>query len=158
MKAGYQPGTDLPLTGLSSKINGTYGLDTEQPTAVTNPSLIDQAVAAAVDEAWPDVKRPGILGCSALSLRNRDLNLLNPRERPGSQPLFVVTPSMSMSLRALPSCRRTLGLQEARQRGLPSRCGSNMSTDQSLGFPPTAYLCCHALTNLATLVAVTIRA
>ncbi len=61
MSAGFRPGTDLSLTDPASKINGKYGLDPNQPTKVLNPSLIDPAVAAAIDGSWELVKRPGIV-------------------------------------------------------------------------------------------------
>ena len=61
MAAGFRPGTDLALTGPSSKINARYGLDPRTPRVVLNPSLIAPAVAAAIDQSWQEVKRPGIV-------------------------------------------------------------------------------------------------
>jgi Ca-activated chloride channel family protein len=61
MAAGFRPGTDLSLTGPASKINGRYGLDHTKPVVVLNLSLIGPAVAAAIDQSWEEVKRPGIV-------------------------------------------------------------------------------------------------
>jgi hypothetical protein len=61
MAAGFRPGTDLNLDYPGSKISSAYGLDPSKPTVVVNPSLTDPAVAAAIDQAWEDVKRPGIV-------------------------------------------------------------------------------------------------
>ena len=61
MSAGFRPGTDLPLTGPGSKINARYVLDPRTPSVVLNPSLIAPAVAAAIDQSWQEVKRPGIV-------------------------------------------------------------------------------------------------
>ena len=64
MAAGFRPGTDISLTDPSSKINARYGLDPTKPATPTdslNPSLIDPAVAAAIDESWEFVKRPAIV-------------------------------------------------------------------------------------------------
>ena len=61
MAAGFRPGGDIPLTDPSSKINARYGLDPAKPTATLNPSLIDPAAAAEIDENWQLVKRPGIV-------------------------------------------------------------------------------------------------
>ena len=60
MAAGFRPGTEISLDDPNSKITHEFGLDPTGPTTVLNPSLIDPAVAAAIDEAWVDVKRPGI--------------------------------------------------------------------------------------------------
>jgi Ca-activated chloride channel family protein len=60
MAAGFRPGTDISLDDPNSKITREFGLDPNGPTTVLNPSLIDPAVAAAIDEAWVDVKRPRI--------------------------------------------------------------------------------------------------
>ena len=59
--AGFRPGTDLSLSDPASKISSEYGLDPTKPTAMVNPSLIDPAVAAAIDDSWEEVKRPGIV-------------------------------------------------------------------------------------------------
>ena len=61
MAAGLRPGADVPLTGPGSKINARYGLDPRTPRVVLNPSLIAPAVAAAIDQSWQEVKRPGIV-------------------------------------------------------------------------------------------------
>ncbi len=61
MAAGFRPGTDISLADPSSKITSEFGLDPTKPSAVLNPSLIDPAVAAAIDESWVDVKRPAIV-------------------------------------------------------------------------------------------------
>ena len=64
MAAGFRPGTDISLTDPSSKINSRYGLDPTKPAKPDeslNPSLIDPAVAAAIDESWEFVKRPAIV-------------------------------------------------------------------------------------------------
>ena len=58
MAAGFRPATDLPLT---DPISVRYGLDPNKPAKVLNPSLIDPAVAAAIDDSWELVKRPGIV-------------------------------------------------------------------------------------------------
>jgi Ca-activated chloride channel homolog len=61
MAAGFRPGTNISLTDPSSKITAEFGLDPTKPGKVLNPSLMDPAVAAAIDESWEDVKRPGIV-------------------------------------------------------------------------------------------------
>ena len=61
MAAGFRPGTDLDLNYLGSKISSEYGLDPEEPRVVLNPSLTRPEVAAAIDENWEQVKRPGIV-------------------------------------------------------------------------------------------------
>ena len=61
MEAGFRPGTDLDLNYPGSKISSEFGLDPSQPTKVLNPSLTRPEVAAAIDTAWADVKRPGIV-------------------------------------------------------------------------------------------------
>ena len=61
MAAGFRPGTDISLTDPASKINAMYGLDSTKPTKMLNPSLIDPAVAAEIDDSWELVKRPGIV-------------------------------------------------------------------------------------------------
>ena len=61
MAAGFRPGGDVPVTDSSSKINSRYGLAPAQPAVVINPSLIDPAVAAAIDQSWEGVKKPGIV-------------------------------------------------------------------------------------------------
>ena len=58
MAAGFRPATDLLLT---DPISDTYGLDATKPTKVLNPSLIKPEVAAAIDDSWELVKRPGIV-------------------------------------------------------------------------------------------------
>jgi hypothetical protein len=61
MAAGFRPGTDISLSDPSSKITTEFGLDPSKPTVVLNPALTDPAVAAAIDDSWVDVKRPGIV-------------------------------------------------------------------------------------------------
>ena len=63
MAAGFRPGTGtaVSLTDPASKISDKFGLDPNKPTKVLNPSLIDPAVAAAIDDSWEFVKRPGIV-------------------------------------------------------------------------------------------------
>ncbi len=61
MAAGFRPGTALPLTDPASKITGRYGLDPARPEVVFRPELIDPSVAASIDQAWDEVKRPGIV-------------------------------------------------------------------------------------------------
>ncbi|MBI2171476.1 MAG: VWA domain-containing protein [Chloroflexi bacterium] len=61
MAAGFRPGTDISLKDPSSKINGEFGLDPTKPTVWLYPSLIQPAVAAAIDDSWELVKRPGIV-------------------------------------------------------------------------------------------------
>ena len=58
MAAGFRPATDLPLT---DPISDRYGLDPTKPAKVLNPSLIKPEVAAAIDQSWEFVKRPGIV-------------------------------------------------------------------------------------------------
>jgi Ca-activated chloride channel family protein len=58
MVAGFRPGTDLAP---SDPISGRYGLDPREPEVVFRPEVVDPAVAAAIDEAWEEVKRPGIV-------------------------------------------------------------------------------------------------
>jgi len=58
MAAGFRPGTDLPP---SDPISGRYGLDPRVPEVMFNPAQIDPAVAAAIDESWDEVKKPGIV-------------------------------------------------------------------------------------------------
>ena len=58
MAAGFRPATDLPLT---DPISDDYGLDPTKPRKVLNPSLIKPEVAAAIDQSWELVKRPGIV-------------------------------------------------------------------------------------------------
>ncbi len=61
MAAGFRPGTDLPLNFPGSKITSRFGLDPDEPKAVLNPSLTRPEVAAAIDDSWELVKRPGIV-------------------------------------------------------------------------------------------------
>ena len=61
MAAGFRPGGDISLTDPSSKISARYGLDPAKPTVTLNPSLIDPAVAAAIDDSWELVKIPRIV-------------------------------------------------------------------------------------------------
>ena len=61
MAAGFRPTAGLAVTDPSSKITGEFGLDMTKPTKELNPALIAPEVAAAIDRAWEDVKRPGIV-------------------------------------------------------------------------------------------------
>ena len=61
MKAGFRPVAGLPLTDHASKITKEYGLDMTKPTKELNPGRIAPEVSAAIDGAWEDVKRPGIV-------------------------------------------------------------------------------------------------
>jgi len=61
MAQGFRPVTDLSLTDPAGKISGEYGLDPTKPTVAFNPSRIDPAVAAGIDDSWEFVKRPGIV-------------------------------------------------------------------------------------------------
>ena len=58
MRAGFRPGADLLP---SDPISGKYGLDPTEPPVVFNPARIDPTVAAAIDVAWDDVKKPGVV-------------------------------------------------------------------------------------------------
>lgn len=83
MKAGFRPATGMRP---DDPISGRYGLDPAKPTAILNPDRIDPAAAAAIEAAWEDVKKPGIL-------------------------TFVVDTSASMSGRKLDTAKA--GLSEA---------------------------------------------
>ena len=61
MAAGFRPGIEIDLNFSGSKITGEFGLDPTEPKVVVNPSLTLPEVAAAIDETWDDVKRPGIV-------------------------------------------------------------------------------------------------
>ena len=61
MAAGFRPGTDIALDDPASKIRPEFGLNPKPPRVVLNPSLTKPEVAAAIDAAWVDVKRPGIV-------------------------------------------------------------------------------------------------
>ena len=61
MNAGFRPGSDLALTDPASKINGKFGLDPTPQTQLLAPERIDPAVAAAIEQSWPDVKKPAIV-------------------------------------------------------------------------------------------------
>ena len=61
MAAGFRPGTDLALNFPGSKISSEFGLNPEEPTIVLNPSMTRPDVAAAIDQNWEQVKRPGIV-------------------------------------------------------------------------------------------------
>ena len=56
--AGFRPGADIPLT---EPFGPSHGLDPRTPAVIINPSLIEPSVAAAIDESWEDVKRPGVV-------------------------------------------------------------------------------------------------
>ncbi|MBT3271930.1 MAG: VWA domain-containing protein [Spirochaetales bacterium] len=58
MIAGFRPGTDMAPTHPISKV---YGLDPKEPPLVYRPEKVDPEVAAAIDGAWVEVKRPGIV-------------------------------------------------------------------------------------------------
>ena len=58
MIAGFRPGSDLPAGPPVSK---EYGLYPREPAIVYRPEKIDPEVAAAIDTAWVDVKKPGIV-------------------------------------------------------------------------------------------------
>ena len=61
LEDGFRPATDLPLTEPGSKVNGRYGLEPEPGTELLTPERIDPKVAAAIEDAWDEVKRPGIV-------------------------------------------------------------------------------------------------
>jgi hypothetical protein len=61
MAAGFRPGTDLDLSYTGSKISSEFGLNPEEPRAVLNPSMTKPTVAAAIDDSWEEVKKPGIV-------------------------------------------------------------------------------------------------
>ena len=61
MEAGFRPGSNLSLSDPASRINGKFGLDAEPDTPLLSPEKIDPAVAANIEKAWPEVKRPGIV-------------------------------------------------------------------------------------------------
>jgi len=61
MAFGFRPGTDIPLDDPASKITSEFGLNPNPPRVVLNPSLTHPEVAAAIDENWIHVKRPGIV-------------------------------------------------------------------------------------------------
>ncbi len=61
MAAGFRPGTDLALNFPESKIISDFGLNPKEPKVVLNPSLTRPEVAAAIDQNWEQVKRPGIV-------------------------------------------------------------------------------------------------
>ncbi len=61
MNAGFRPGMDLPLTDASSKINGKFGLDATPQAQLLSPERVDPAVAAAIEQSWPEVKKPAIV-------------------------------------------------------------------------------------------------
>ena len=61
MAAGFRPGTDLDLNYQGSKISNEFGLNPNEPKVVLNPSRTKPEVAAAIDQNWEQVKRPGIV-------------------------------------------------------------------------------------------------
>ena len=61
MSAGFRPGTDLDLNYPGSKITSEFGLNPDEPKVVLNPSRTRPEVAAAIDDSWELVKRPGIV-------------------------------------------------------------------------------------------------
>jgi Ca-activated chloride channel homolog len=58
---GFRPATGLPVSEPGSKINGKFGLEADPTTALLSPERIDPKVAAAIEQAWDEVKRPGIV-------------------------------------------------------------------------------------------------
>lgn len=61
MAAGFRPGTDMNLDYPGSKISKEYGLNPDEPKVILNPSFTKPEVAQAIDDAWEEVKRPGIV-------------------------------------------------------------------------------------------------
>ena len=61
MAAGFRPGTDMNLDYEGSKISKEYGLNPDEPKIILNPSFTKPEVAKAIDDAWEEVKRPGIV-------------------------------------------------------------------------------------------------
>ena len=61
MAAGFRPGTELDLNYPGSKISSEFGLNPDEPKVVLNPSLTRPDVAAAIDDSWELVKRPGVV-------------------------------------------------------------------------------------------------
>jgi len=59
--AGFRPGTDMNLDYPGSKISKEYGLNPDEPKVILNPSYTKPEVAQAIDDAWEEVKRPGIV-------------------------------------------------------------------------------------------------
>jgi Ca-activated chloride channel homolog len=61
LQAGFRPAIDLPLDDPGSKITSHYGLTAEPKAPLLIPEKIDPAVAAAIENSWQDVKKPGIV-------------------------------------------------------------------------------------------------
>ncbi|MGZ6222632.1 MAG: extracellular solute-binding protein [Syntrophales bacterium] len=61
LNAGFRPAIDLPLDDPASKITSHYGLTPMPKTPLLIPEQIDPAVAAAIEQSWQDVKKPGIV-------------------------------------------------------------------------------------------------
>ena len=58
MRAGFRPGTQLRP---AAPISGRFGLDPREPPVVFSAARIAADVAAAVDQTWVHVKKPGIV-------------------------------------------------------------------------------------------------
>jgi Ca-activated chloride channel family protein len=58
LEAGFRPGTDMAV---GAPFGADYGLDPREPAKVLYSERVDPAVGAAIDAAWPDVKKPGIV-------------------------------------------------------------------------------------------------
>lgn len=58
---GFRPATDLSVTEPGSKVTGRYGLEPAPATQLLIPERVDPKVAGAIELAWEDVKRPGIV-------------------------------------------------------------------------------------------------
>lgn len=58
MKAGFRPGTDLPL---SAPISARFGADPKQPRTELRTNRTDPAVIRDVVDSWGDVKRPAVV-------------------------------------------------------------------------------------------------
>lgn len=58
MAAGFRPGSDLEV---ADPIGGRYGLTPSPDVPIYRADRIDPNVAAAIDAAWVDVKKPGIV-------------------------------------------------------------------------------------------------
>ncbi len=61
MEKGFRPARDHLLTDPASKITAEYGLDAMIQVEEYSPQKIDPSVAAAIDDSWEDVKKPGIV-------------------------------------------------------------------------------------------------
>ena len=61
MEVGFRPTAGLRLDDHASKITREFGRDSTNPVRELNPARIDPVVAAAIDDSWEDVKKPGIV-------------------------------------------------------------------------------------------------